>query len=90
MNYCETCSAGTRHAEAIPQRGAAVCAECGSENQVPYVPLLIITGGGGCGKTTVTNALLRKPNPYFVVEADYLGHGKGGRRVTRESVWYLR
>ena len=86
MNYCNTCNRGTRHPEAIPHRRAAVCAECGTENEIPYVPLFVITGAGGCGKTTVTDLLLRKPNSYFVVEADYLGHGKGGFD-TWEQYW---
>lgn len=86
MHYCDTCKAATTHSEPVPERSAALCAECGSENQIPYVPLLVITGGGGCGKTTVTQALLRKSNPYFVVEADYLLHGRGGYD-TWEQYW---
>ena len=78
MHYCDTCRAATTHGEAVLKRIAAVCAECGTENQIPFVPLLVITGAGGCGKTTVTQALLKKPNPYFIVEADYLLHGRGG------------
>lgn len=86
MNYCKTCNTGTPHRVAVPERSAAVCNEGGTENEITYVPLFVITGGGGCGKSTAAIELLRKSNPYFVIAAKYLGHGKGGFD-TWEEYW---
>jgi len=84
MNFCTNCEGGRPHRK--PERGIAICEECGTENEVPWVPLLVITGGGGCGKTAVTQNLLRKENPYVVIEADYL---LGGRKAfdSWDSYW---
>ena len=86
MNYCKTCNTGTPHRVAVPERLAAVCNEGGTENEITYVPLFVITGGGGCGKSTAAIELLRKSNPYCVIDAEYLGHGKGGFD-TWEECW---
>ena len=73
MYFCSNCKTETRHAEVVAERGTAICEDCGTENKLPWLPLFVITGGGGCGKTTVAQGLLRKPNPYFVLQSDYFG-----------------
>ena len=73
MYFCTTCETEAMHRDPIPERGTAICKVCGTENKLPWRPLFVITGGGGCGKTTVAQGLLRKPNPYFVLQADYFG-----------------
>ncbi len=72
MYFCTNCQTETRHRDPIPKQGTAICDVCETENNLPWLPLFVITGGGGCGKTSVAQGLLRKPNPYFVLEADYL------------------
>ena len=73
MYFCTSCETEKPHGLPIPDRGGvATCDDCGTENKIPWLPLFVVTGGGGCGKTTVGKGLLRKPNPFFVLEADYL------------------
>ena len=76
MHFCTSCEAGTPHRDPVPEQGTAICTQCGTENKIPSVPLFVITGGSGCGKTAVTQGLLRKRNPYFVVDSDYLCHDR--------------
>ena len=72
MHYCTSCEAAMPHRDPVPERGIAACRQCGTENRIPDVPLFVITGGSGCGKSTVSQGLLRKRNPYLVVDADFL------------------
>ena len=74
MHFCTSCEAGMPHRDPNADRGTAICSHCGTENKIPEVPLIVITGSSGCGKSTVAQRLLRKLNPYFVVDADYLCH----------------
>jgi len=76
MHFCPRCEAAPPHRDPNPEQGTAICTHCGTENKIPSVPLLVITGGSGCGKTTVSLGLLRKRNPYFVVDADFLCHDR--------------
>ena len=76
MHFCTSCGAGRILRDPIPERGTAICTQCGAENEIPWVPLFVITGGSGCGKSTVAQGLLRKRNPYVVVDADYLCHDR--------------
>ena len=78
MHYCTRCEAAPPHRDPNPGQGTAICSQCGAENEIPSVPLFVVTGGSGCGKSTVSIGLLRKRNPYLVVDADFLAHGKGG------------
>lgn len=72
MYFCINCKTETRHQDPIPEKGAATCQICGTENKIPWLPLFVITGGGGCGKTMVGCGLQRKQNPFFVLEADHV------------------
>ena len=76
MHFCTRCEAGPPHRDPIPEQGTAVCTRCGTRNRIPRVPLFVITGGSGCGKTTVSLGLMRKRNPYLVVDADFLCHDR--------------
>jgi hypothetical protein len=76
MHFCTSCEAGMPHRDPVPEQGTAICTRCGTENKIACVPLFVITGGSGSGKTTVTQGLLRKLNPYLVVDADFLSHDR--------------
>ena len=46
------------------------CARCGAEERVPALPLFVVTGASGAGKTTVTGPLRRLLPDCAVFEAD--------------------
>ncbi len=76
MHYCPRCEAAPPHRDPNPEQGTAICTRCGTDNEIPSVPLFVITGGSGCGKSAVSLGLLRKHNSYLVVDADFLCHDR--------------
>lgn len=87
MHFCTSCQATFPHKDPRPDQGVAVCTQCGSENRIPRVPLFIITGSSGCGKSTVAQILLGKLNPYFIVDADFLCHDIKGYGGSWDAFW---
>jgi hypothetical protein len=69
--FCLTCGPA-----AVLDRDPAVpvlrCASCGAETQVPALPLFVITGASGAGKTTVTAPLQRLLTECAVFEGDLI------------------
>jgi len=57
-------------------RGAPIlrCPRCGDEQQVPALPLFLVTGASGTGKTTVTEPLRGQLPDCEVFETDALLH----------------
>lgn len=51
---------------------AAVCPECGHEHAFRYVPLPIVSGAAGTGKTTVQRILLGELEDWVLLEYDDL------------------
>jgi hypothetical protein len=49
---------------------AAVCARCGHREFFVYLPLFVVTGANGVGKSTVCRPLRRRLPEYVVFEAD--------------------
>jgi broad-specificity NMP kinase len=49
-----------------------VCPDCGYKQPFLKLPLLIITGASGTGKSTVMSKLLGKLNNYIILESDIL------------------
>ncbi len=50
------------------------CPRCGDEQQLPGLPLFVVTGASGAGKSTVTPPLRRQLPDCAVFEADALLH----------------
>ena len=67
--FCLTCGPG-----AVLERDPAApllrCASCGAEAEVPALPLFVVTGASGAGKTTVTVPLRRLLPECEVFEGD--------------------
>ena len=61
---------------AVERRGGAVlrCPRCGDEQQVPDLPLFVVTGASGTGKSTVTGPLRRQLPDCEVFDTDALLH----------------
>jgi hypothetical protein len=58
MNVCYQC--GLFRADKIidPTGPYAICPECGFQHSFLYLPLLIVSGASGTGKSTVCNVLM--------------------------------
>ena len=70
MHVCSACGRLSRHQKVNPEKSTLICPDCGSEDPIAFLPLFVITGGGGCGKSTVARGL-RGRLPCLVVEPDY-------------------
>jgi hypothetical protein len=66
--FCMNCGPST----AVERRDGAVlrCPRCGNESQVPALPLFVVTGASGTGKTTITGPLRRQLPDCEIFETD--------------------
>ena len=56
--FCMTCGPAAA-LDRDPLAPVLRCARCGAEQRVPALPLFVVTGASGAGKTTVTEPLRR-------------------------------
>lgn len=70
--FCLHCGPGTAlHRQAGP---VLRCPRCGDEQPVPALPLFVITGASGAGKTTITGPLHRRLPGCDVFDTDVILH----------------
>jgi broad-specificity NMP kinase len=55
-----------------PVVGSAVVCECGERRPIEVLPLFLVTGASGAGKSTVGDVLLGNTTSHVVLEADIL------------------
>lgn len=72
MNVCFNC--GLYHADKAidPEGPYAICPECGYKHSFVQLPLLIVAGASGTGKSAVCHHLSGKLREVVVLEADIL------------------
>jgi hypothetical protein len=72
FNVCHQC--GQYRADKIidPAGPYAICPECGHKHTFRYLPLLIVSGASGTGKSTVCNALLGRVTSAVLLDSDIL------------------
>ncbi|HEX8558231.1 MAG TPA: AAA family ATPase [Pyrinomonadaceae bacterium] len=71
LNVCTAC--GLSHAEfVLDGEGRLVCPSCGARRAFRRLPLLLVGGPAGAGKSTVCATLLGEVTEALVVEADLL------------------
>lgn len=72
MNVCFQC--GTYHADKIIDSTGpfAICPECGYKHAFHQLPLLIVSGASGTGKSTVCRHLLGRVTQAVLLDADIL------------------
>jgi hypothetical protein len=70
--FCMNCGPSV----AVERRDGAVlrCPRCGDEQQVPDLPLFVVTGASGTGKSTVTGPLRSQLPDCEIFETDALLH----------------
>jgi hypothetical protein len=69
--FCLTCGPGAALAR-DPAAPVLRCASCGAVTEVPALPLFVVTGASGAGKTTVTPLLCRLLPESAVFEGDLI------------------
>ncbi|GAA3452819.1 AAA family ATPase [Dactylosporangium matsuzakiense] len=69
MHYCQRCDEPVAMA---PRGDLAVCPDCGHTEPARRLPLFIVTGASGSGKTTVLPHLVRGLPECLVFDADWL------------------
>jgi hypothetical protein len=72
FNVCHRC--GLYRADKIidPSGPYAICPECGYKHPFRQLPLLMVSGASGAGKSTVCNALLGKLEDVILLDSDIL------------------
>ena len=72
MNVCFQC--GMYHADKIidPSGPFAICPECGYQHSFLYLPLLVVSGASGTGKSTVCNHLIGRYQESVLLDSDIL------------------
>ncbi|WP_433204445.1 hypothetical protein ACQP00_35935 [Dactylosporangium sp. CS-047395] len=69
MHYCQRCDDPIVMA---PEGDNAVCPDCGNTEPARRLPLFVVTGASGSGKTTVFPHLVRELPDCLVFDADWL------------------
>jgi Shikimate kinase len=82
FNVCPNC--GEYHADKVivPEGPYAVCPSCGFKHQFVYLPLFILTGASGAGKTATSLALAAKAKDFVVMESDILWRAEFNQPAT--------
>jgi len=72
LNVCFQC--GMYHADKIidPSGPFAICPECGYQHRFRYLPLIIVSGASGTGKSTVCNHLTGRYQESVLLDSDIL------------------
>jgi len=72
LNCCRKC--GKYHADKIisADRENMICPNCNEKQPLKQLPLFIITGASGVGKSTLSIELYKKETDYIVMESDIL------------------
>jgi hypothetical protein len=72
MNVCFQC--GMYRADKIidPSGPFAICPECGYQHSFLYLPLLVVSGASGTGKSTVCNHLIGRYQESVLLDSDIL------------------
>jgi len=72
LNVCFQC--GMYRADKIidPAGPYAICPECGYQHSFVYLPLLVISGASGAGKSTICNQLVGQVKKAVLLDSDIL------------------
>ena len=72
INICQRC--GLYHADKLidPAGPFAICPECGYKHPFRQLPLFVVSGASGTGKTTVLQNLLGRLDEFVLLDSDIL------------------
>ena len=72
INVCLKCGLYRNDKTVDLEKKIILCPECGHESKYKFLPLFIIFGASGAGKTTICNYLVGQPNDFIVLDMDIL------------------
>jgi hypothetical protein len=72
INVCFQCGAYRADKIVDPQVSVAMCPECGFGHRFVRLPLFVVSGASGAGKSTVCNMLVGRTKNVVVLDADIL------------------
>ena len=72
FNVCPNCGEYRADKIIVPEGAYAVCPSCKFQHKFIRLPLFILTGASGAGKTTACLALAAKAKEFVVMESDIL------------------
>jgi DNA-directed RNA polymerase subunit RPC12/RpoP len=72
MNVCAGCGKYHADKEIDPTGPYAICPDCGHRHAFRRLPLLVVAGASGAGKSTVGRCLIDKIDEAIVLDADIL------------------
>lgn len=73
--------------DAHPERHRLRCPCCGTESPLPALPLFVVTGASGSGKTTITSFLRTLLPECLVIETDVILHVAALGLDTWRNTW---
>lgn len=76
MNVCHQCGKYRADKTIDPEGPFAICPECDYRHPFLRLPLFLITGASGTGKTAVLNRLSSKMNEFILLDSDILWHSE--------------
>ena len=72
FNVCPNCGEYHPDKRIVPEGAYAVCPSCNYHHKFIRLPLFVLTGASGAGKTTTCLALADKAQDFVVMESDIL------------------
>jgi hypothetical protein len=72
FNVCPGCGLYREDKQVDVERHAAICLDCGHEYRFLQLPLLVVTGASGTGKSTVMLSLTGKQSEFVCLDSDIL------------------
>jgi adenylate kinase family enzyme len=72
FNVCPNCGEYRADKIIVPEGAYAVCLDCGFRHRFIRLPLFILTGASGAGKTTTCLALAAQAKEFVLMESDIL------------------
>lgn len=72
LHVCPGCGAFRQNKIIVPAAETVICPACGLELAHPRLPLFILGGASGTGKSAVCHALLARRPGYIVLDSDVL------------------
>src|ERR1051325_3653167 len=72
INVCFQCGMYRADKNIDPSGPFAICPECGYRQRFAYLPLLVISGASGTGKSTICQQLVGKMKEAVLLDTDIL------------------
>ena len=72
INVCEKCGQYRNDKIVDKVNSIIICPECGYKKNYKLLPLFMISGASGTGKSTICNYLVEKHNKFIVLDMDIL------------------